>query len=184
MRARARIRHWLLAGALSLLFVQAGASAREWVLPGRVIDARGEPVSGLEVLLHRVTDQGGARLSQAITDEVGRFTLRLEAPADAGGVFFVATRYEGRLYVGPMLRPPFPDEPEHIVQVGVAGTDVDALMRRVPAAADGARSPGPGGGFSAALLAVAMAIGVLLAVRGHGPSRRRRELIRLAELED
>lgn len=183
----------LLAAAVGGLFFSAASlAAQDVVLVGRVLGPDQNPVAGQDVLLHRVTDAGGARLSQATTDGEGRFTLRAE---NAGsGVFFVATRYEGQLYIGPMLRPPFPENSEYVVQVGIPGVgDVASMMNGVggaaaptttaPAAQSG--SPGTrGAGFGVLLVALAIGTGAYLAVQGTGPSARRRALIRIAELDE
>lgn len=171
---------------------------QERTFDGRVIGPDGGAVSGLDVLLHRVTNQGGTQLARSVTAEDGRFTLQYQPPGDADGVFFVAARYDGRVYVGPMLRPPFRDVRDYVMQVGVPGVgDVEAFSRTRPDPSQGsfatppatsAFSSGqgfaPGAVFVTMMLTAAITIGALLAVRGTGPSRWRRALIGLAELDE
>lgn len=159
---------------------------------GRVIGPDGEAVSGLMVLLHRVTNQGGAQLARSVSAEDGQFSLRYEPPGDGEGVYFVAARYNGRVYVGPMLRAPFVETGDYVMQVGVPGVgDVEALMQRSPRATGsvGAGTPAgppptPGGVFVAVLLSATIVIGTVLVIRGTGPSPRRRALIQLAEMDE
>jgi hypothetical protein len=163
-----------------LMFSEA-APAQNLVLTGQVTGPDGQPVPAQAVLLHRVTNQGGELLAQSTTGDDGRFTLSV-ASSDPSGVFFVATRFRGQLYIGPLIRPPFPDGQEYVVQVGVAGVgDVQGLT----AAAESARPPEPTRGlFPWALLAAALGAGVWLTIAGSGPSRRRRTLIRIAQLDE
>jgi hypothetical protein len=160
----------------------AAASAQDLVLAGQVIGPDGQPVPGQAVLLHRVTDQGGELLTQSTTGDDGRFTLRVTSSAPASGVFFVATRFRGQIYIGPLIRPPFPEGQEYVVQVGVAGVgDIEGLT----AATRSPQPPQPTRGlFPWALLAAALGAGVWLTVEGSGPSRRRRALIRIAQLDE
>jgi hypothetical protein len=192
MRRIARTRRLLalVAGWLLVLGV-APATAQDLSIAGRVLGPDGAPVAGQRLLFHRVTNAGGELLAEGTSDGEGRFTLTAEAQA-AGGVYFVATRYEGQLYIGPLLRPPFPAGSEYVVQVGVPGVgDVSSLTAAAPPAATGpvAAAPAgaprsPGAVFAAVLLTLAIATGAHLAVRGAGPSRRRRALIRLARIAD
>lgn len=171
---------------------ESGAAAPEQqTFEGRVIGPDGDAVSELAVLLHRVTNQSGAQLARSVTTEDGRFTFKYEAPSDAGGVYFVATRYDGRVYVGPMLRAPFVNAGDYEMQVGVPGVgDVEALMGRSSSTAmTGSGSPAspppaPGALFVAVMLSAAILVGGLLVVRGTGPPSRRRMLIQLAELDE
>jgi hypothetical protein len=175
--------------------VNAGAcspgrwAAQELVLSGRVLGPGGQPVADHAVLLHRVTDEGGAKLAEGTTGADGAFTLRAAGDGPPNAVFFVAARFEGKLYVGPLLKPPFPDDGSYVVQVGVPGvgavTDIAGGPAGAPVSAPAAAIPArPGAPFALVLLIAAITGGALLSVHGLGPSRRRRALIALAELDE
>jgi hypothetical protein len=173
--------------------------AQDLVLTGRVLGPTGEPVGEQAVLLHRVAQGGGALLARGTTDALGRFTVRADDDGGSEGVYFVATRYEGELYIGPLRRPPFAADEEYIVQVGIPGVgDIRGLSAATnppsanpeaaspPLASRSADTPAapPGRAFGVALLLTAIGVGALLSIRSGGPSRRRRALIRVAELDE
>lgn len=176
-----------------LLLTAGAAAAQELVLSGRVLGPGGQPVADHAVLLHRVTDDGGAKLAEGTTGADGEFTLRAPDDGPPNAVFFVAARFEGKLYVGPLLKPPFPTDGSYLVQVGVPGvgavTDIAGEPGAAPIAEPGvapavAAPAMPGATFALILLGAAVAGGALLTVHGLGPSRRRRALIALAELDE
>lgn len=172
-----------------LLFPAAPAAAQDLVLSGRLLGPGGQPVVDHAVLLHRVTDDGGAKLAEGTTGADGAFTLRAADDGPPNAVFFVAARFDGKLYVGPLLKPPFPDDDSYVVQVGVPGvgavTDIAGEPGGAPMTAPSAAPPAmPGATFALVLLIAAIAGGALLSVYGLGPSRRRRALIALAELDE
>jgi hypothetical protein len=123
----------LLAAALAAALLAApaqpaGAAAQEALLHGRLLDPAGAPVPGHPVLLHVVDDRGGDEAGRTATDEQGRFAIPLAAPADTGAIYFVATRYQGGLYVGHPVRPPFGGE-EYLL---VIGPETDASAFAMP----------------------------------------------------
>ncbi|HEX9108172.1 MAG TPA: carboxypeptidase-like regulatory domain-containing protein, partial [Longimicrobiales bacterium] len=91
--------------ALALLSRAALAQAP---LPGQVLDPAGKPVAGQRVTLHEVNQASGAMVDSALTDAQGRFTVRVPTPPDTNTIFFVATRWQGELFIGTPFRPPLP----------------------------------------------------------------------------
>jgi hypothetical protein len=101
-----------------------GLAAQEAILHGRLLDPAGAPIPAQPVLLHVVDERGGDEAGRAMTDAEGRFAIPLTA-ADTGAIYFVATRYQGGLYVGHPVRPPFGPE-EYLLAVGPE-TDASAF---------------------------------------------------------
>src|SRR5690606_8973531 len=107
----------LLAIVGGLARFAAPAAAQERTLPGRVVDPSDRPVAGLEVFLHRVTDEGAGIVATDTTDAAGQFALGVQG--DSGeAIFFVAARWEGQLNIGPMMRSPVP-QADYVLRVGV-----------------------------------------------------------------
>jgi hypothetical protein len=156
---------------LSLLAVGGGlvpgapATAQERVLSGRALDGDDRPVQGLEVMLHRVTADGGATIARDTTAADGRFTLSAAGDAD-DPVYFVAARHEGQLQIGAMLRAPFP-ESGYVLRIG--GGPVGP----------GTRDPRRAGLVVGILAVLGLAFAWLVR-----PPPRRRLLLRLAEIEE
>lgn len=156
---------------LSLLAVVGGlvpcapAVAQEHVLSGHALDGDDRPVAGLEVMLHRVTPDGGATIARDTTGADGRFTLSAAGGAD-DPVYFVAARHDGQLQIGPMLRAPFP-ESGYVLRVGGSPVGAPARDRRKA-------------GLVVGILAV-LGLAVAWLVR---PPARRRLLLRLAQIEE
>lgn len=154
---------------------------------GRVIDANGDVVASRTVVLHRVTPDGGALLAQDTTDSEGAFFLEAPEALRQDGVFFVAARHDGELYIGPLLRPPLPAPGDYVLEVGVPGralADVGGTSR------PGTPMPGSATGSSRRwLLALApllglLGLGIWAIARASGPPARRRLLLHLAELDN
>ena len=143
----------------------APAAAQEHVLSGRALDGGDRPVAGLEVMLHRVTADGGATIARDTTQADGRFTLAAAGDAD-DPVYFVAARHEGQLQIGPMLRAPFP-ETGYVLRIGGGPVGPPARDSRKAALVVG-------------ILAV-LGLACAWLVR---PPARRRLLLRLAEIEE
>lgn len=107
-RLHRAIRLALLLAFLFLLPVPLLRAQGSGVLDGRVVLGQDSaPVSGVSVVLHRVTPDTGFAVDSARTDDAGRFRFRL--PADAvetervQTVHLVAARYRGVLYYGPAV---------------------------------------------------------------------------------
>lgn len=148
------------------LFAFAAPVAAQQPLHGRVLDANDRPVAGADLVLHGLTDRGGAELDRAIADADGAFTVTLpDSLSGAEAMFFVATRIGGDLFVGPTFRE-VPGE----TYVLRAGTGVEPF--RLPETANGAVAATPGAapseasqsGWWVALIALALATVVALVV--------------------
>ncbi len=108
--------------ALALLACAIGTAAQESLtLRGKVWAGNG-PVAGQPVALHRVTAAGGQTISADTTAEDGSFSLTLDT-LNAEGVNFVATRYQGKLYIGDTFRGELPVE--YMLPVGPGATPLD-----------------------------------------------------------
>lgn len=195
-------RHRLaLATILVLAGVPASASAQTpaGTLTGAVVDTAGKPVSDQVLTLHRVNSGGGAMVDTARTDVQGRFTVGVPAESDTTALFFVATRWQGQLYIGAPFRPPVPAG-TYTVTVGVNPVQMG------PASGAGGE---PGGGMGGAAPAqpvaqpastaatrwflaiilglvalVAIAYALLAALRERTQQRRRELMAAIAELDE
>lgn len=172
----------------AVLVTSTGTAAQQpWTLDGRVLDASGRPVDGQAVLLHRVTGGGGASIAADTTDAQGRFSLRPDATPSADAVVFAAARYQDEVYVGSMIRAPFEDISDYLLQVGVPANSVSALFNAPPVAAQ----PSPGGATGSPLrwgLALIPALGLAgvalyMMARRRTPERRR-VLLAIARLDE
>lgn len=172
--------------ALALLGLTGGSAHAQVRVEGRVVQPAGGPLNGQTVLLHRVTPTGGVLLAEAVTDSAGGFVLTSDEQTVADGVYFVASRVEGQLYIGPMLRPPLP-ETTYILEVGQGAVPFQ------PVPAMGAEPPPvPGAAIGTprrwALLLIPLAgllglIGWAMA-RATGPAPGRRLMIEIARLDN
>jgi len=177
----------LLATAVVFLCTAALSVQQQISISGRVVDDTETAVSAQTVVLHRVTPDGGTLLAEAITDDGGRFTLRAEGEASQGAVYFVASRFRGRLYIGPMLRAPFPDTVDYVLQVGVAA---NALGDIAPTQNPPSMNPGAAAGTPRRWLLLLIPLGGLMALavwgitHSMGPHEERRLLIRVARLDN
>jgi hypothetical protein len=116
-----------------LLLALAGvspASAQSALDPvvGEIRGPDNGPVAGQTVVLHRVQEAGGGMVGDAVTAGDGRFELRFPADTDTSALYFVATRYEDELYIGPPFRAGEQSLGVQVIQVGVPGTSASALM--------------------------------------------------------
>lgn len=166
----------LVLGGAPVVAQQGGA--REG-LSGRVIDADGRPVAGLAVSVHRVSQTGGEEVARSTTDVDGRFQLAFDT--ETPGTYFVATRYEGGLYVGQMFRE-LSEAPEDYVLV--VGREPIAIG----AGPAGATTPPPAPPTWPLLLLIgAIGVGVVLFpvfARRNGPRAVRTLVHELAILEE
>jgi hypothetical protein len=171
---------------VALLHGAAGdlAARQEQVLRGVVLDESGAPAPGIPLGLHRIGDDGGTFVADATSDAAGRFEMRVEAAASAEHIYFVTARYRDELYIGPTFRPPFPQDADYVVQVGLEETSASALMRGAGGVVVGP-PPSPWRWALLGLFAVALlAATAVLLRRAAGPAPRRRLLIRIARLDE
>jgi hypothetical protein len=163
----------------------AGGQPGGRVLRGVTIGPDGAPAPGVPIALHRVTETGGALVQDVITDEAGRFAITADDEAD-DALYFVAARYEGGLYIGPTFRPPFPEDSEYVVQVGVEETSAARMARGVSPDQVFVRPPASPWrwGIAFGVLVTLIVVGIILLLRMRGPEPRRRILISIAELDE
>ena len=150
------------------------------LLNGRVM-AGLDAVPNQPVSLHCVTASGGNTLATDTTDADGRFVLPIGTPADGDGVLFVATRYEGKLYIGDTFRNDPP--PGYALRVGAGATPIEL---GTPAAGPPAVAPTETNAAGLAVLIVSAVLlgGVFfLATRGRAVSGRRL-LVEIADLDN
>ena len=176
----------LWVAAALLLYAAAPLGAQE-VLRGQLVDAAGRPLAGRDVVLHVVTEQGGAALTRASSDASGAFSLPLPADLEPRALVFAATQDNGRVYIGPAVSPGSVPT-DYRLQI-VEASAVDAMLGQ-NASADRSAAPAgnpPGRNWVALLVflpLVAGAAGVFLYTRGDAGRQRRTLLLQLAELEN
>jgi hypothetical protein len=130
MTATASLRCLRLLVVAGGLLVSTDALAQQnLIVRGRVLGPENNALAAQRVLLHRVDSFGGSTVAEDTSDATGRFELRVAASPDTGAVFFVASRFEEELYIGPPFRPEQSTEVEQILQVGVPGTSAEQLLR-------------------------------------------------------
>jgi hypothetical protein len=175
MKNLSRVKH-LRTYALALLCFCAGAPdlAAQNTIRGRVLDENGTPVPNIEVLLHRVTKDGGGGVDADTSDAAGAFTLIAPPDQDSSALYFVAVEEAGELFMGEMQRLPFPDSMEYIVE---AGDDPVALPP--PLQPEERRA-----GLYVILIGLLLVSGILFLVLRRRPPAYRRYLVDLANLSE
>lgn len=173
--------------ALTALFtlVLTSALPAQTLIPGRVLDAQEKPVANVEVLLHALTDSTGEELSKDTSAADGSFQLGARS-LNPGAVYFVTVVYNGELFMGEMMRPPFPRDKEYIVRVGVNPIDLSG------GSAGGVQEVTPGpvarkdrtAGIIVIMVAALALVAVALFAFRRRPPAYRRWLVELARLED
>lgn len=173
------------------LLLWDGVAAQDTRFRGRIIDAQGQPVPSLTVSLHRVTRNGGAVTTQALSGREGEFTFSIQTQStDSEAVFFVATRYLGQLYLGQPFRQLVPTTGDYTVLVGAGGVTASGFLN--PAAAPKVEQRPVTLSTQTVLLLLAITFGTLALVAaglaGNAPQRarkrRRASLLQLARLEE
>jgi hypothetical protein len=178
--------------AMALAMAQASPATAQAPdsLYGQVIDARAEALAGIEVVLHRVTDAGGASIAWDTTDAAGGFALRAPAAGAAEALYFVAARWEGDLYIAEPFTSSAAADSVIVLQVGVPGT---AAMSASPG--ESATTPGTPVRVRAPVSwrrwGIALVVGLALmgfvihlALKRGAPPERNRLLLRVAVLEE
>ncbi|MGQ0561678.1 MAG: hypothetical protein ACT443_07380 [Gemmatimonadota bacterium] len=167
---------------LLVTFLWPAALQAQQHISGRVIDAQSRPVTRIEVLLHAVTETTGTDVDTDTTDAKGVFRVDAAA-ANPNAVYFVAVRYNGELFMGDLLRPPFPADQEYVVQVGVDPVDMRPQVAMPPPVPSRTRTERVAG--VVVILAAAAIIGALIWIGlRRRPLARRRWLVELARLEE
>jgi hypothetical protein len=171
---------------LALLSARAAAAQQEIVVQGYILGPDSTPLALERVLLHRVDQAGGATIAEGPSGPDGRFKLAAPITNDTSGIYFIAARYEGELYIGSMFRLQ-PDLPDQVLQVGVPATSASALVE-----AAGRPPPAPAPApprrsrwllLIVPLLAVAAAVLYMIVPRSRVSPERAR-LIRIAEIDE
>jgi hypothetical protein len=166
----------------------AAAAQQELTVSGRVIGADTMPMAGQPVMLHRVDAAGGATIAEDVTAADGTFRMGAPASADAEAVYFVASRLDGELYIGPPFRATDESAANQLLQVGVPAMSATALLEGQQAPVVGAPMRRPATPSNWLLLIVPL-VGVaaaalwMLIPRGTIPEQRQL-LIRVAELDE
>ena len=165
-----------------LVLASASAAFGQSVINGRVVDPQNNPVPDLQVLLHAVNESRGMDVDTDTTAADGTFSVSAGVTAE-DAVYFVAVMWNGQLYMGDLLRAPFPLEQEYVVRVGVNPVDVSAEAAETqitPEEAEQNRSRGA--------IVIVVAGAVIAGLLGYGlrrrPAAQRRWLVELARLED
>ena len=168
--------------ACAFLLICAGSTvvAQEPVLlKGRVM-VGDSPVAGQVVSLHRVTPTGGETLAVDTSDAQGNFAVELGTPA-SGALHFVATRYQGKLYTGEIMRDEFPES--YMLRVGAGATPLD-FGPAATTAPPGARRPSPQAAIAIVAGAILALAGIFaLAAKKRAPVQRQL-LVEIADLDN
>lgn len=167
--------HKILGCLLMLLAVSARDVYAQNTIKGRVVDEKGAPVAKIEVLLHRVTKDGGGGVDADTSDASGAFTLVAPPETDSSALFFVAVQEGGELFMGEMQRLPFPDTLEYIVEAG----DDPVQLGPPPVQPEERRA-----GYYVILAGVMLVAAVLFFVLRRRPPAHRRVLTQLASLPE
>lgn len=103
-RGRPGLHSWVVCAVLAVALTSAvrplaGQSRVEGVV--RLADSLA--VSGVQLELHRVTEESGALVDSTLSDGFGRFGFSLAADGPPTSVYIIGARYKGILYWGPPL---------------------------------------------------------------------------------
>jgi hypothetical protein len=118
----------LLAFICASTTTPAAAQQASASVSGRIIGPDESALSDQTVVLHRVQGAQGETVATAVTLEDGGFVLEFPLQADPAALYFVATRYEGELYIGAPFRAGEQDPAGQLIQVGVPGTSATAML--------------------------------------------------------
>ena len=167
--------HVFMSSCLLCALVFPSEARGQNTIRGRVHDEKGGPVPRIEVLLHRVTVAGGGGTVAADTSDAdGAFTLVAPPETDSAAIFFVAVREGGELFMGEMMRLPFPDTLEYLIEAGD-----DPVRLAEPVAPEDRRA-----GLFVILGGAVLVAGVLLFAFRRRVPKHRRLLVELANLDD
>ncbi|HEX6309857.1 MAG TPA: carboxypeptidase-like regulatory domain-containing protein [Longimicrobiales bacterium] len=176
----------LIALAMQTPADAAGGQGSDGAVRGQILDAASAPLAGQRVVLHRVRNAEGATVAETVTGASGEFELPLPTDSDTSAIYFVATTYEGELYIGAPFRSGGDVLPQ-IVQVGVAGTSATSLLgggaTAQPTAMGRPRTSLSWMLFAIPLLGIA-ALAIYMLVPHRRVPAERALLIRVAELDE
>jgi len=174
-----------LAGVVVILHSFVSPLAAQDVVRGRVADAADNPIPGVVVLLHAITEAGGSEIDRDTADAGGGFELSFDF--QSGPLYFVATRVEGQIFMADPFRA-LPDEAIVLrAGPGVEPLSLDALAASPtdPAAAAPADERAHEGWWVAAIAAVIVGAVSWLVQRTRGRAPRARELLlEIARLDE
>ena len=186
MTSPARLFRLLVAAGGLFLSSAAAAQQNTIVVRGRVLGPDNNMLAAQRVVLHRVDSSGGSTVAEDTSAADGRFELRVAASADTGAVYFIASRYQEELFIGPPFRPQAADTAEQFLQVGVPGTSADQLLRGDAPGAESTGRPATTRSWILLLIpllgVVAVSLYALLSRNRISPERSL--LIRVAELDE
>jgi len=138
----------------------------------------------VEVLLHAITESSGSQIDKDTSRADGRFDLRVNS-VDPKSIYFVAVTFNGQLYMGDMLRPPFPSGQEYVVQVGVNPVDFGTGSATPPSATVPLQQRDTRvAGAVVIVIAVGVIAALVIVVIRRRPPEHRRLLVELARIED
>ena len=166
---------------LILLFAARSAFAQSSI-SGKVLDPQGNPVGNIEVLLHAVEEKSGNEIDKDTTRVDGTFTVSVKT-IDPNAVYFVAVVWKDNLYIGDLMRAPFPTGQDYIVQVGVNPVDLSPAAAGTQVTPEEQKHDRKAGIIVVAIAALLIALVTAFALRRRPPARRR-WLLELARLED
>lgn len=118
----------VMAACFSPVYQAAAQEPNDITIRGRILGPDNVPLPNQPVVLHRVQAAMGATISDAVTTLDGSFVLSIPVPTDTGAVYFVATRYQGELFIGAPFRAGQEDALHQVIQVGVPGTSATAML--------------------------------------------------------
>lgn len=180
----------LTTAAFAVALAPGLAAAQQ--LSGVAQGPEGQPLSGLPVVLHRVGGGGGAFVATDTTTPEGRFQFPL-GEADSA-IYFVALRYDGRMYIGPAVEGGGEAVSGYVVRVepgSEAGAVASALSGQrtttrpaSPAARTESVSSDAGAFILVGLLALAAGAAFVMAAPRYRHRTTRDALIELATVEN
>jgi hypothetical protein len=156
-------------------------TAQQRMITGRVV-AGSQPVANQPVSLHRVTNAGGSTISVDTTAADGSFQLPFDS-FQGEALHFVATRWEGQLYIGDTFRQPVSGEYRLAVGPGVTPIEVGDAVRTTPEAPPVDRS-GQTAGLVVILVAALVLGGIIAWAARPRPAQVRRLLLEIAALDN
>ena len=174
--------HVVIVFLLCLLLPAVGHTQN--TISGKVLDPQGKPVANVEVLLHAVQEQSGNQVDRDTTRADGSFTVAA-AKLDRNAVYFVAVVWKSELYIGELLKPPFPKTQDYVVQVGVNPVDFKSTSTTPAAPVTPQQEESSRNAGLIVVLVALLLVGAIVAYAlTRRPPVRRRWLLELARLED